>query len=188
MSHGNATGDSTVVEPSWLSALSEADTASRRLAQGARSLERLSRELAALQQWGDTTARLEVAHALTDGPDGGALSMLVTSASEQAPDPGLRRVASALLDRLTSSLGLQPIVERGEHLWLLPEELGEFDIRGRLESPPAKGTRGLFRVLRTGWWLGNHIVQRPLLEPVAEDTSRPAAPPAAPGAWIRRPT
>ena len=45
------TEDEPLAEPSWLTARSEADTASRRLAQAAKSLERLSRELTALRGW-----------------------------------------------------------------------------------------------------------------------------------------
>lgn len=182
MSNGQTAEDASFVQSSWLTALSEADAASRRVRQATTSLERLSTELGALRQWTEETTRLDLARALTEGPDGGVLSVLVTSASDQEPDPSLHRVASGLLDRLTSSLGLQPIVERGEHLRLVPDELGEFDIRGGLGSRVAGGTRGLFRVVRPGWWLGNHIVERPLLEPVAEHTSRPAATNAAPGA------
>lgn len=85
--------DEPLAEPSWLTAQSEADTASRRLAQASASLERLSRELTSLREWGDTTARLEVAHALSDGPDGGALAVLTMAAATPTADGTLRRVA-----------------------------------------------------------------------------------------------
>ncbi len=102
-------------EPSWTTAVSEAKSASRHLAQALASTERLSRELEALRETSEVTARLELARALTEGPDGGALALLAAQASDPATDPALRRTAEILLDRLTRSLGLEPTGERGEH-------------------------------------------------------------------------
>ena len=59
MRNADAASDDTFVEPSWMTALSEAETASRRLAQATASTERLSRELQALREWSETVARLE---------------------------------------------------------------------------------------------------------------------------------
>jgi len=77
--------------------------------------------------------------------------------------------ADVLLSRLTEAVGLSPIAERGEVLALSAEELGEFDVRG-LAAGPAKG-RGLYCVVRSGWWLGSFVVDRPLLEPVSSPTA-----------------
>jgi tetratricopeptide (TPR) repeat protein len=52
--------DDTFVEPSWVTARSEADAALRRLRQATTSMERVSREIAALKEWSETTARLEL--------------------------------------------------------------------------------------------------------------------------------
>jgi hypothetical protein len=160
--------DHTFVEPSWISALSEADAAARRLKQATTSMEHLSRELVALRDWSDTTARLELAHALTRGPDGGALNLLVTLASDQDTEPSIRETAQALLERLTSALGLEPVGERGEYLRLLPEEVAEFELRGEPEPAAVDGHRALYCVMRPGWLLGHQIVARPLLEPASE--------------------
>ena len=153
-------------EPAWQTALAEADAARRQVGQAATSLDRLSGELRALREWAETTVRLELARDVTDGPDGGALNALLT-ASKAPADAGLRRTAEILLDRLTSALGLEPIVEKGEYLMLLPKELGEFEVRERLENVPPEGHRALYCVVRPGWWLGDLIVVRPLLEPVS---------------------
>ena len=150
-----------------MTATAETDAVLRRLRQATESAERLSTELVALREWSDETARLDLARALTGGPDGGALGLVVTLASDdQDSDPALRRVADSLLHRLTSSLGLQPIGERGEHLSLLPEERGEFEVRGAPGDARVGETRQLFRVIRPGWLLGSHIVERPLVESV----------------------
>ena len=121
----------TAREPSWRTALAESDAASRQVAQATGSLSRLSDELRALRESAETTAQLEFARDLTDGPDGGALTALLTTASDSSADLSLRRTAEVLLERLTSTLRLEPIVERGEYLKLPPEELGEFEVRGR---------------------------------------------------------
>jgi hypothetical protein len=162
--------DKTLREPSWPTALSEADAVSRRLRQATASMEGLSTELRALREWSDTAARLGVAHALTEGPDGGVLDRLVSASSDDASDPGLRHTAQVLLEHLTSALGLQPVGERGEYLKLLPEDLGEFELRGRPGAAPREGQRALYCVMRPGWLLRDHIVARPLLEPVSEET------------------
>ncbi len=92
---------------------------------------------------------------------------LRATASDSSADLSLRRTAEVLLERLTSTLRLEPIVERGEYLKLLPEELGEFEVRERLENVPPEGHRALYCVLRSGWWLEDTIVVRPLLGPVS---------------------
>jgi hypothetical protein len=159
------TADPVTTEPSWTTALSEADTAGRRLQQAASSLERASRELQSLRQWSETTARLDVAYALTDGPDGGALNAVLTLAS--AAEGELPSAARMLLEVLTSALGLEPVGERGELLRLGPDELAEFELRG---SRPvgAPGERALYRVARPGWCLDVFIVARPVVEPAAD--------------------
>ncbi len=151
---------------SWTTALSEAKSASRHLHQATTALDHLSRELAALRDWSEITARLDLAHALTDGPDGGVLQALVTAASDETADPSLRRTAAILLERLTTALALEPVCERGEHLRLAPADLGEFELRGEAQAVGASG-RGLYCVSRPGWRLDGQLVVRPLLEPVA---------------------
>jgi len=153
-------------EPSWTTAISEAEAASRHLRQATAALDRLARELEALRAWSDATARLDLARALTDGPDGGALQALVAAASDDA-DPGPRDTAGLLLDRLTTALGLEPVAERGELLRLCPADLAEFDVRGTLAAPTGDA-RALYCVTRPGWRLEGHLVARPLLEAVGE--------------------
>lgn len=159
--------DEPLAEPSWTTALSEAKAAARHVNQAAAALERLARELAALRERSEATARLDLAHALADGPDGGALQALVTAAAEEAADPTLRRTAEDLLDRLTTALGLEPVCERGENLRLKPDDLAEFDLRGEAQARDEAG-RGLYCVIRPGWRLGGLLVVRPQLEAVAE--------------------
>ena len=168
MSDGPVTSDRASSEPSWTTALSEADAASRQLRLAAASTERLSRELHALHHWSETTGRLDLAHALTDGPDGGALSAVVAVASDPAGDPGLRSTAQMLLERLSSALALESVGERGQLLSLRPEQLAEFDVRGR-RPDPEEGERRLYRVVRPGWLLDGFVVVRPLLEPTAAE-------------------
>jgi hypothetical protein len=58
-------------------------------------------------------------------------------------------------------------------LALSAEELGEFDVRGVAPNGRATG-RGLYCVVRSGWWVGPFIVERPLLELVGfENQNRP---------------
>jgi hypothetical protein len=157
------------IEPlaSWTTALSEAKAAARHLHQATTALDRLSRELASLREQSETTARLDLAHALTDGPDGGVLQALVTAASDAAADPALRRTAVILLDCLTTALAIEPVCERGEHLRLAPADLAEFELRGDSRAVSASG-RALFSVSRPGWRLDGHLVVRPLLEAVGD--------------------
>jgi hypothetical protein len=162
-------GPPTDREPSWRTALAESDAAFRQVTQAAGSLSRLSDELRALREWAETTAQLELARDLTDGPDGGVLTALLATASDSSVDPSLRRTAEVLLERLISILRLEPIAARGEHLKLLPEELGEFEVRGRTGDGASQGHRELYCVVRPGWWLGARIVVRPLLEVVSAD-------------------
>jgi hypothetical protein len=155
-------------EPSWTTALSEADATLRHLRQATAALERLSREARALREQGEATARLDVAHALTDGPDGGALNALVTATADERASPEARRTAAVLLERITGALGLRPLGSRGELLRLGQEDLAELDLRG---SPAlTNGTeRALYCVVRAGWLMDEHIVARPVVEAVAED-------------------
>jgi hypothetical protein len=171
--------DRFLAEPSWKTALSEADTASRHLRQATASLERLSRELRALREWGETNAQLELAHALTDGPDGGALDALLAASSDPEGDPALRATARMLLDRLTSALGLEPVGERGELLRLFPDDLAAFEVRGG-PSTPTEADRGLYCVVRPGWCLGPFIVVRPLLEELVAEAGADRVPGAGP--------
>ena len=157
-------------EPSWRTAVTEAESARRHVAQASEALERLAREIAALREWGDSVAGLAVARRLCEGPDGGALAALVSASSDASSPPGLRVASDVLLSRLTEAVGLSPIAERGEVLALSAEELGEFDVRGLAGGLPA-GERGLYCVVRCGWWLGAFVVERPLLEPVASPTA-----------------
>ena len=151
-------------EPSWRTAVTEAESARRHVTQASEALERLAREMAALREWGDSMALLAVARRLSEGSDGGALTALVVASSDEAPSAAELRVkAGALLSRLTEALGLEPIARRGELLRLLPEELAEFDVRG-LPHEQAGG-RGLYCVVRPGWSLGPLVLDRPLLEP-----------------------
>ena len=153
-------------EPSWTTAVSEAEAASRHLRQATAALDRLSQELASLREQSETTARLDLARALTDGPDGGVLQALVTAASDETAGPGSRRTAEILLDRLTTTLGLEPVCDRGEHLRLTQDDLPEFELRGECETADETG-RSLYCVSRPGWRLDEHLVVRPLLEAVA---------------------
>jgi hypothetical protein len=163
MSDPRPSAGETFVEPSWMTALSEAEAALRRLRQATTSMERVSREIATLKEWSETTARLDLAHALADGPDGGPLNLLAATASDEGTEPGVQQTARLLLDRLTSVLGLEPVGERGELLKLLPPEVAEFDVRGAL-GDSAHGGRELYCVVRPGWCLEEVIVARPLLE------------------------
>ena len=95
-------------EPSWRTALAEADAARRQVGQAATSLDRLSGELRALREWAETTVRLELARDLTDGPDGGVLNALLTTSSDSSADPGLRRASEILIERLTSAPARDP--------------------------------------------------------------------------------
>jgi len=130
-------------------------------------MERLSRELHALREWSETTARLELAYALTDGSDGGVLNALVSAASNPQNDDAGRTEAQYLLDRITSALSLEPVGQRGELLLLVDEELSELEVRGS-RAPTREGRRGLYCVVRSGWLLGSFIVVRPLVEAGAE--------------------
>ncbi len=153
------------MDPSWTTALSDAKAAPRHVQQASTALERLSRELDALRDWSETTARLDLARALNEGPDGGALQALVAAASGDAADGDLRRAPETLLDRLTAALGLVPICERGEQLCLSADDLAEFDVRGGPSSTHTAG-RSVYCVARPGWQLGGRLVVRPLLEPI----------------------
>ena len=152
-------------EPSWRTAVTEAEGARRHVAQASEALERLAREVAALREWGDSMAGLGLARRLCEGGDGGVLTALVVASSDDSSPVASRAAADALLERLTGALGLSPIAQRGELLALSAEELGEFDVRG-VRSGAVTDDRGLYRVVRSGWWLGSHVVDRPLLEPV----------------------
>ena len=151
-------------EPSGRTAVTEAETARRHVAQAGEALSRLAGEVAALREWGDSMARVSLARRLCEGADGGVLTALVVASSDGSSGE-TRQEAAALLSRLTDALGLSPIAERGELLALSADELGEFDVRG-VRSGLIEGGRGLYRVVRSGWWLGAHVVDRPLLEPV----------------------
>ena len=158
-------------EPSWRTAVTEAEAARRHVAQAGEALARLSEEIAGLREWSDSMARLAVARGLCDGADGGVLAALDAAASgDGAPSSEARESAAALLSRLRETLGLSPIARRGELLALSAEELGEFDVRGFAPGLGADG-RGLFCVVRSGWWLGSFVVDRPLLEPVVPAAS-----------------
>ena len=153
-------------EPSWRTAVTEAESARRHLAQASAALDRLAGEVAALREWGDSMARLAVARRLSEGPDGGALTALLAASTDEATPASQQAAAAALLERLTDALGLSPIAERGELLLLRPEELEEFDVRGLSREP--SGDRSLYCVVRPGWSLGPLVLDRPLLEPVDE--------------------
>jgi hypothetical protein len=154
-----------VKEPSWRTAVSEAESARRHLAQASESLERLSREVAALRERGESQALLVVARRLASGSDGGVLTALVVASADSSASPELRASVEALLARLTEALGVSPLACRGEWLQLLPEELAEFDVRGLPREPPPG--RSLYCVVRPGWALGPLVLDRPLLEPGA---------------------
>ena len=79
-------------EPSWRTAVTEAESARRHLAQASEALERLAREVAALREWGDSMARLAVARRLSEGPDGGALTALLAASADERPPLRSRRV------------------------------------------------------------------------------------------------
>ncbi len=143
--------------PSWRAVTSEADAARRQLAQAQRSLERASDELRGLRAWGDRTARLDLARRLTGGDDGGVLNLLLAGAGG-APGEA-QRACRAGVDRLTAALGLEPVGERGEHLRLELDQMGEFEVRGGAATRTA-----VYRVVRPGWTLAEAIVCRPVLE------------------------
>ena len=160
-------------EPSWRTAVTEAETARRHVAQAGEALSRLAGEVAALREWGDSMARVSLARRLCEGADGGVLTSLVVASSDGSSGE-TRAAAAALLSRLTDALGLSPIAERGELLALSADELGEFDVRGLSPSLP-QGGRSVYCVVRSGWWLGSFVVDRPLLEqvgPAAQGVSR----------------
>lgn len=151
-------------EASWRTVLTELESARRHAAQASQALDRLGAEVEALREWSDATARLAVARRLCDGPDGGVLAALATAASDDGTGTALgRERAAAVLERLTEALGLAPIAQRGELLALSAEELGELDVRGVVPDP-RDGERGLYCVVRPGWWLGSLVVERPLVE------------------------
>jgi hypothetical protein len=152
-------------EPSWTTALSETEAALRQLRQATASLDRASREIQALRDRGETMARLDLARALSDGPDGGPLGALAAAASDPSADPGVRRTAQSLLARLEGALGLERVAERGERLRLRPGELAEFDVRGAGASA-ASDEPSCYCVVRPGWLVDGLVVSRPLLEPV----------------------
>lgn len=154
-------------EPSWTTALSEAEAALRQLRQATASLDRASREIQALREWDETMARLDLARALSDGPDGGPLGALAATASDPSADPGGRRTAQSLLARLEAALGLEQVGERGERLRLRPDELAEFDLRGAAASA-ASDAPCCYCVVRPGWLVDGFVVSRPLLEAVAD--------------------
>ncbi len=145
--------------PSWRTATSEADAARRQLAQTQRSLERASEELGALRAWGERTVRLDLARRLTERDDGGVLNLLLAGAGS-APGEA-QRACRAALDRLTAALGLEPVGERGEHLRLELDQVGEFEVRGGAATQTT-----VYRVVRPGWTLAEAIVCRPVLEAV----------------------
>jgi len=161
-------------EPSWTTALSEADAASRHLRQATAALERLTSELRALRGWSDTTARIDLARALSDGPDGGALGALVAAASDPEADPSLRRTAESLVARLETALGLERVGERGERLRLTDEDLAELEVRGG-PLPSGLDGAGLYCVVRPGWLLDGLVVVRPMVEHVAPSEASPRA-------------
>jgi hypothetical protein len=149
------------------------------VAQASEALSRLASEIAALREQGESTARLAVARSLCSGADGGVLAALGAAASDSGAFPApVRETAADLLSRLTEALGLSPIACRGELLALTAEELGEFDVRGVVPGLPGGG-RVVYCVVRSGWWLGPFVVERPLVEPAGpvgrSDLSCPAA-------------
>jgi hypothetical protein len=73
--------------------------------------------------------------ALTHGSDGGPLNLLVALASGQEAEPSLRQTARALLDLITSAMGLEPVGQRGELLSLLPPEVAQFEVREATGAP-----------------------------------------------------
>lgn len=160
-------------EPSWTTAVSETEAELRQLRQAAASLERASRELQSLREWSETMARLDVARALTEGLDGGALGALVGAAADPLADPHQRRTAEALLDRLTTALGLEAVGERGEHLGLGAAELAELDVRGE-PSAGKDDEPACYCVVRPGWLLDGLVVARPLLEAVSQRSVSPS--------------
>jgi hypothetical protein len=188
MSGARTAEDRFLAEPSWTTAISEADAASRHLHQATAAMDRLSRELHALREWSDATARLELAQALTEGPDGGALHALLMAATDGAVDSGVRAAAEMLLDRLASALSLEPVGERGELLRLFPDQVAEFELRGS-PSEPAEGEPGLYCIVRPGWCVGAVIVIRPLLEGVGlPGRTRARARSATLPSWCRNPS
>lgn len=157
-------------EPSWTTVVSETEAALRQLRQATAALERASRELEALRQASETMARLDVARALGDGPDGGALAALAAAAASDASnaiaDERIARAASILLGRLEAALGLERVGERGERLRLSPEHLAELDVRGGMPEPDASAV-ALYCVVRPGWLLDGIVVARPVVEAVS---------------------
>jgi hypothetical protein len=103
-------------------------------------------------------AGLELAHRLTEGPDGGVLNLLL--AAGDAPPAETRRSCEAILERLIGSLGLETLGRRGEFLRLGSEQVGEFEVRGGVA-----GGAAFYRVVRPGWALGGTVVARPVVEP-----------------------
>jgi hypothetical protein len=115
-------------------------------------------------------ARVEVARQLLDGADGGLLTLLLGTASDERLEAVTRRTASVILERLTTALGLTPLAVKGERLSLLLSQLTEFEVRG---GPPALSDtqRSLFWVVRPGWTLDGMLLSPPLLEPLGEGPS-----------------
>jgi hypothetical protein len=157
-------------EPSWKTALSEAEAAQRHLRLATASIERLINELRSLRAWDGRMARIEVARRLVAGADGGLLTLLVGTASDERLDTRTRRAASVILERLTTALGLGPLAVKGERLSLLLSQLTEFEVRG---APPSlsETRRSLYSVVRPGWTLDGMLLSPPLLEPVGEGPS-----------------
>ncbi len=168
--------DVGVREPSWQTALSEAEAAERQLRLATISVERLVGEVRDLRSWDGRLARMEVARKLVDGSDGGPMTVLLAAASDPRVEGGVQRAASLILDRMTAALGLSPLAERGELLRLLPSQLAEFDVRGALPSL-CTGHRSLYCVVRPGWSLDGVVLSPPLLE-LLESGSRPEREPS----------
>ena len=150
----------------WTTALSEAKSASRHLAQALRldgAPVARAQALRETQRGHGAAGPGPRAHGRprrgSARPPGGA-------GLRPRDGPGLRRTAEILLDRLATSLGLEQTGERGELLRLLPEDLAEFDLRGP-EAAAGDNERGLYCVVRPGWSLDAHIVVRPLVEAVS---------------------
>lgn len=156
------TRDSAARPPSWRTAASEADAALRQLSRAQQSLERSAEEVKRLQSWGDLQARVELARRLTEGDDGGVMSLLVAGSESEPSDA--QRSCRAALERLRSALVLTPVGERGEGLRLRPEQLQEFDLLGS-----ALAAEGTYRVVRPGWLVDEVIVARPVIEAAGEE-------------------
>jgi len=88
------------------------------------------------------------------------------SRGESRADPGPRGTAEILLDRLTVTLGLETVCERGELLRLASEDAAEFEIRGERGSAHETG-RSLYCIVPPGWRLDGFLLVRPLLEAIS---------------------